>query len=308
MDCSEGTFGQLYDHFQSIEIVRQLLWNLRVIYITHMHGDHHMGLVKILCERDTAIQTFFDDEFVSQNYDNLSIYVIIPFFMEKWILMGTEHIKHKHLIKIIPSKVLNPEPEGFYYLDDPYPVNECIPRPRAKWESRTNEEWTKLIEAMEANRSEDVTELHRVLNDQLGIKRIYAVEAFHCYEAFGWMLEADDWRIFYSGDTKPNQNYLNYGSGTTLLIHEATFENSLEKDAEMKWHTTTGQAINVGINIGAWRTCLTHFSPRYKVAELTEDHFKYNVMSSMDHLRLKLSDFEWAYRTLEMFNLFADEE
>ena len=195
MDCSEGTFGQLYDHFQSIEIVRQLLWNLRVIYITHMHGDHHMGLVKMLCERDKAICSFFDDEFVLQNYDNLTIFVIIPYFMEKWITMGTEHIKHKHLIKFIPSNCLNPEPEGFYYLDDPYPPGECQKRERVKWEPKSEEECNKLIEEMEANRSENVIELHRILNDQLGIKKIYAIEAFHWYEAYGCMIESDDWRI-----------------------------------------------------------------------------------------------------------------
>lgn len=160
---------------------------------------------------------------------------------------------------------------------------------------------------MEANFSEEVLRFYKVVREKLGLKRIYAVEAFHCFEAYGCMIEAEDWRIFYSGDTKPNQNYLNYGQGVTLLLHEATLEDGLEADAEKKCHTTTGQAINIGINVNSWRTCLTHFSPRYvKVAEITKAHYENKVLNTMDHLRLKLSDFEWAYRTLDMYALFAD--
>lgn len=68
------------------------------------------------------------------------------------------------------------------------------------------------------------------------------------------MVEGEDWKIFYSGDSKPNQNYLNYANGVTLLIHEATLEDGLEEDAESKNHTTTGQAIGIGQKVGAWRT------------------------------------------------------
>lgn len=121
------------------------------------------------------------------------------------------------------------------------------------------------------------------------------------------MVETEDWRIFYSGDTKPNQNYINYGQGVDLLIHEATLEDGLEVDAAMKNHTTTGQAINIGLKINAWRICLTHFSPRYvKVSEITKNHFDHKVMNAIDHFRLKLSDFEWAYKTLELYKPFDE--
>jgi ribonuclease BN (tRNA processing enzyme) len=35
----------------------------------------------------------------------------------------------------------------------------------------------------------------------------------------------------------------NYAQEVTLLIHEATFDDSLEQDADWKKHTTMGQAI-----------------------------------------------------------------
>lgn len=39
-----------------------------------------------------------------------------------------------------------------------------------------------------------------------------------------------------------------------------------------------------------WRTCLTHFSPRYaKIAEITDNHLATKTMVSFDHMRIKLS-------------------
>lgn len=70
----------------------------------------------------------------------------------------------------------------------------------------------------------------------------------------------------------------------------------------MKKHTTTGQAIDIIKEVKPWRSCLTHFSCRYmKVAEILPDHTTHKVMIAFDHLRLKLSDFEWAYHFLEIF-------
>ena len=55
-----------------------------------------------------------------------------------------------------------------------------------------------------------------------------------------------------------------------MLIHEATLQDGMEADAEKKMHTTTGQALQMGITYGVHRTILTHFSPRYqKVADTT---------------------------------------
>ena len=55
MDVAEGTYGQLYDHFQTKAQVSQVLCKTRVILITHIHGDHAFGIYKILLERDRAL-------------------------------------------------------------------------------------------------------------------------------------------------------------------------------------------------------------------------------------------------------------
>ena len=40
MDCAEGSYGQLWDHLGSKELVDEALLKTRCIFITHIHGDH----------------------------------------------------------------------------------------------------------------------------------------------------------------------------------------------------------------------------------------------------------------------------
>ena len=49
-----------------------------------------------------------------------------------------------------------------------------------------------------------------------------------------------------------------------MLLHEATFDDELQGDAEAKKHSTTSEAIGVGLAMGARRVILTHFSQRYQ--------------------------------------------
>ena len=56
---------------------------------------------------------------------------------------------------------------------------------------------------------------------------------------------------------------INYGKDARVLIHEATLQDGMEEDAFLKKHATSSQAMEIGKQINAWRTILTHFSPRY---------------------------------------------
>jgi ribonuclease BN (tRNA processing enzyme) len=40
MDCAEGSYGQLWDHLGTKPLVDEVLVNTRVVFITHIHGDH----------------------------------------------------------------------------------------------------------------------------------------------------------------------------------------------------------------------------------------------------------------------------
>ncbi|KAI9103213.1 beta-lactamase-like protein [Phlyctochytrium arcticum] len=47
LDAGEGTLGQLFRHFGPSELPKQIQ-TLKMLFVSHMHADHHLGVVKIL--------------------------------------------------------------------------------------------------------------------------------------------------------------------------------------------------------------------------------------------------------------------
>lgn len=56
MDCAEGSYQQLSDHFRDQNLVNEILLKTRVVFITHLHGDHQLGILKLLQERDKLLE------------------------------------------------------------------------------------------------------------------------------------------------------------------------------------------------------------------------------------------------------------
>lgn len=144
---------------------------------------------------------------------------------------------------------------------------------------------------------------------------IASIEVDHCPESYACLIVAKNSfhcgsdRIIYSGDTRPCQNFVNYAQGSALVIHEATLGVGLEEDACRKKHTTTLEAMQLLDQIQPWRSVFTHFSGRYvKVAEVIPDHTAKKVVIAFDHMRLKLSDFEWAYMYTEIFGTLLSND
>ncbi|XP_015768967.1 PREDICTED: zinc phosphodiesterase ELAC protein 2-like [Acropora digitifera] len=53
-DCGEGTYGQLYRHYGDYFSNRVLL-RLKAVFISHIHADHHLGLIRILQKREILL-------------------------------------------------------------------------------------------------------------------------------------------------------------------------------------------------------------------------------------------------------------
>lgn len=86
----------------------------------------------------------------------------------------------------------------------------------------------------------------------------------HCQDSLGCVLTLPGgWRIAYSGDRCPQDNFNEEVKNCDLLIHEATFSDELEGSAASKCHSTMGQALQTGKAVHATYQILTHFSQRY---------------------------------------------
>lgn len=233
LDCGEGTWGQMVRHLGS-ERASQVLCRLKLVFISHMHADHHLGLLRILHERTVAVK--MNDEFK----DAFPLVIVGPDYLQVWLEAFQMAAKVPLRDKIAPGL----RSYSYYRaasLTDP-----------------------KALDA-------------RFFSDSFGIE-IGCVRVTHCPDSYGVILQdcVNEWKIVYSGDTRPCEDLARAGMDATLAIHEATLEDEMLNEARAKMHSTTSEALEICANkMRAWRTILTHFSQRYpKIPKLDAESMK----------------------------------
>jgi len=81
-------------------------------------------------------------------------------------------------------------------------------------------------------------------------------------------------KIVISGDTVPLQKMVDFAKDADVLIHEATFDSSLEDVSFEYGHTTARQAAGIAKEANVGELYLTHISPRYNNGKDLEDEAK----------------------------------
>ncbi|GAB0197861.1 zinc phosphodiesterase ELAC protein 2 [Grus japonensis] len=261
LDCGEGTFGQLCRHYG--EQVDQVLCNIVAVFVSHMHTDHHSGLLNILMERRRAFAA------LGQAFSPL--FLVAPEQIMPWL-----HEYHNHCeeilgdIKMITSQSLVTGCENI--------------KPKAKW----------FVSSLLEN---------------YDLAEFQTCEVQHCKNAFACsMIHKSGWKVVYSGDTMPCMALVQMGKNATLLIHEATLEDGMEKEAVEKTHSTTSQAIQTGMKMNAEFIMLNHFSQRYAKIPLFSEDFSEKVGIAFDHMRVRFGDFPTIPKLIPPLKaLFADD-
>lgn len=75
-------------------------------------------------------------------------------------------------------------------------------------------------------------------------------------------------KIVYSGDTRPFKAFMEFAVDADLVVHEATFDDALGEKAELDGHSTPSQAGLQAKKAKAKKLVLTHISARYVNTEL----------------------------------------
>ncbi|XP_013108117.2 ribonuclease Z, mitochondrial [Stomoxys calcitrans] len=76
LDCGEGTLGQIQRMF-GVAKAQEIVKNLKIIYISHLHADHHIGLIGLLTER-LKLETNAEEKFQK-------VMVMAPKQIEPWL-------------------------------------------------------------------------------------------------------------------------------------------------------------------------------------------------------------------------------
>ncbi|KAJ3891424.1 hypothetical protein GG344DRAFT_47464 [Lentinula edodes] len=262
LDCGEGTWGQLCRMFgtassthtpttsssslpQSPEKqtlgVDAFLRSLKLIYISHLHADHHLGLAKILAMRQ-ALNPPPKDPVYLVGVRGVHLYLREVCDLEGLGIEGVDVDRGKGNGVIT---VLSPALHWNY---------SQVYTPQGMWGVGGTEEWLDL----KTSRGH-ITALCRALN----LRSFTTVDVRHRTRCYGCIIHSKDgWSIVFSGDTMPSDNLVHAAKNITLLIHEATMSDAQADMAAAKAHSTVGQAIDIGRRMGAENVLLTHFSAR----------------------------------------------
>nr|CDS31343.2 zinc phosphodiesterase [Hymenolepis microstoma] len=270
LDCAEGTLNQFYALY-GIEETHRLLRGLKLILITHMHADHHGGVLTIARKVHELIN----------HKDGLAVLAPSPFW--RWVnnyseLFNSSSTKHVRLFCI--NSVYN----------DPMPSHA----PSASEIDASSDQMNPIWQLK--NSGPDVAAWVTLLS-QLKLK-VEPVKVPHTGTSWGYVISrpkeggVDDgalWKVVYSGDTPPCSHLAKAGRDCDLLIHEATMGDGYEEQAVNARHSTTGEAIQIGRMMQAKFILLTHFSQRFSRLP-SFDTFQEDIAPAFDFMQVKFRD------------------
>lgn len=255
-DAGEGTIGQLQRVFDTDELV-DVLKDLRMIWISHLHADHHLGTASVIREWYRAKHNSIPKQ--DHPSDSSSLAADASSY-------GLALVSHEGMIRWLSE----------YSLVEDFGYSRILPIeittvPRFE-ETGSRLTYTSTTASGQLSRRmvlkpDDYPAL-------LGLSDMQACKVSHCHGAMAVSLTfpraptdpstAHPLKISYSGDCRPAHSFTLIGRNSTVLIHEATFDDELKGDAIAKKHSTTSEALAIGAGMRAKAVVLTHFSQRYQ--------------------------------------------
>jgi ribonuclease Z len=257
LDAGENTLGQLKRMFNP-EQLHHVMKNLRMIWISHLHADHHLGTASVIKEWYKVNRTV--DSSIGSS-------------VTKREMTLTEMLQQRRLCVLGESSFIQ-WLEEYAGVED-YGFGAILPlsvHPKEKLMTGFSYRHCRADGSYPEDGPANTTlafegegsEFSKLLQEATGLVKLSAVWVNHCK---GSMAVSFTWdhklKVSYSGDCRPSSEFAQIGQGSTLLIHEATFQDDMAGSAIAKKHSTTSEAIHVGRRMNARMTLLTHFSQRY---------------------------------------------
>ncbi len=266
-DCGEGTQRQMIQ--AGIGFHRKAK-----VFVTHMHGDHVLGLPGLLQTMSLLGRTneleIYGPHGIKEFVDaiNKTVRFTLTFLVKIFeINEGMVCEEKEYRVYAIQSGHINPS-LSYALIENPRPGRFYTKKARVLgvpegqlWSKLQSGESIKLVDGR-------IVEPKMVLGASRSGRK-----------------------IVYTGDTGPSEPLVKLAQDADLLIHESTFEDELRKRALEDGHSTPSMAAETAKEARVKRLVLTHFSARYKDANLLLQQAKkifVNTEVAEDFLKLEL--------------------
>lgn len=102
-----------------------------------------------------------------------------------------------------------------------------------------------LYETFEPLQAQTEADFTHYLNS-IGINEFVPVHVDHCPQSYAIVIgHKSKVKISYSGDCRPSEQFAKTALNSTLMIHQATFGDDLQGNAEQNMHSTVGEALDM---------------------------------------------------------------
>jgi ribonuclease Z len=252
VDCGEGTQMQLMK-------LQANLHRINHIFISHLHGDHYLGLIGLIFTMHLTRRT-----------NDLHIYSHRG--LDEIITIQFKHSQSAPSFKIIFHAMERDVREVIYDDDkltvETIPLDHRIkcsgflfkekPKPRRIDKEKMPDSLT-LQQIASLKRGDDIT-------DEAGNI---------IYKNADYTLSPRRSRSYaYCSDTAYNEKMIEQISGVNILYHEATFTEDEITKATETFHSTAKQAAKIALKAKADKLLLGHFSARYRELDPILDEAK----------------------------------
>jgi len=252
----------------------KLGWNKKMkIFVTHLHGDHCVGILGLLQtmtlqHRTESIEIYGPDgidEFIAANAKILKFGLSFPVMITT---VTEEKIVDEKSYSVFACKAEHSVPTFSYLFQEKEKPGRFHPEKAKQLGIPEGDLWSKLQNGQEVEVGDKTVKPSDVLGEKRSGKKIGI-----------------------SGDTRPTKQLEEFFQNCDYLTFDSTYLDELHEKAVETYHSTAKEAATLAKNANIKNLILTHFSARYKDESVLVEEAKTihsSVIGAKDLLEIEI--------------------